>query len=233
MNTSMTADEFSKLLNSVLLEGSSEPVPEPLAKFNDDPVALACASYRYYLKNSADRWRNFDLVEVTDEDRSKAEEIRRYYSQRLTFDALTRPVVSTFRAKLGAFLTGNYQLTEREVGLLYKLPYFYIEDCALDSIIESTVTARYTSSPVAQSMTLVPLVKILKARKGGEVVQYWFKSNEGYGCVLPVQSTNTLKSIVEGLMYRDRIEVSAYVYSKQHWNNKHHSYYLLGNVTLL
>lgn len=216
-----------------LLTDAPEEKPEPIAKFHDDPIALACASYRHYKINQGDRWREFDRCTVTDEDREQAQKIRSYYGPKLTMAALTNGNVSQFRAKLGAFLTGNYQLTEREVGLLYKLPYFYIEDCALDSIIESTVTARYTSSPVAQSMTLVPLVKILKARKGGEVVQYWFKSNEGYGCVLPVQSTNTLKSIVEGLMYRDRIEVSAYVYSKQHWNNKHHSYYLLGNVTLL
>jgi hypothetical protein len=232
MNTSMTADEFSKLLNSVLSEGGSDPVPEPLAKFNDDPVALACASYRYYLKNSADRWRNFDLVEVIEEDRIKAEEIRRYYSQRLTFDALTRPVVSTFRTKLGAFLAGNHEITVSEQGLLYKLPYFYAEDIALDWITEQTVSAAPVRDTALRSMTLIPLKKILKARRGQEMYQYWFKSAEGYGCVLPVMSNNPLKSIVESLIYRDQIEISAYVHAKQHWNHKQHRYYLIGNVSL-
>lgn len=233
MHTSITADEFSKLLNSVLLEGGSEPIPEPLAKFNDDPVALACSSYRHYIINPGDRWREFDRCTVIDEDRAQAQAIRSYYGPKLTLAALTNGKVSQFRAKFGAFLAGNHALTQNEIGLLYKLPYFYAEDSTLDYIIESTTTTNYTNSPALQRMTMVPLAKVFKARRGQEVHQYWFKSNEGYGCVLPVLSNNPLKSIVEGLMYRDQIEVSAYVYSKQHWNNKHHSYYLLGNVTLL
>lgn len=228
MTFQIDSTEFQKLLDGI----NGDLVPEPLAKFNDDPVALACASYRYYLKNTADRWRNFDLVEVTDEDRSKAEEIRRYYSQRLTFDALTRPIVSTFRTKLGAFLAGNHEITINEQGLLYKLPYFYAEDIALDWIAEQTVSAAPVRDPALRSMTLIPLRKILKARRGQEMHQYWFKSAEGYGCVLPVLSNNPLKSIVESLMYQDRLEISAYVYSKQHWNHKQHRYYLLGNVSL-
>jgi hypothetical protein len=226
MTLQLSSTEFQELLDSI------EGAPAPLVEFKDDPVVLACASYRYYEKNSADRWRNFELVEVIEEDRIKAEEIRRYYSQRLTFDALTRPVVSEFRTKLGAFLAGNHKITIDEQGLLYKLPYFYAEDTALDWITEQTVSAMPVRDPALRSITLTPLKKILKARRGQEMYQYWFKSAEGYGCVLPVLANNPLKSIIESLMYRDQLEISAYVYSKRHWNHKQHRYYLLGNVSL-
>jgi len=227
MTLQLSPTEFQELLDGTVV------VPEPLAEFKDDPVALACASYRYYCANSEDRWRNFDLVEVTDEDRAKAEDIRRYYSHKLTFEALTRPIVSQFRTKLGAFLSGNHKLTIGEQGMLYKLPYFYAEDIMLDSIVTQTVSAPEARDPKLHRISLTPFTKILKARRGLETYQYWFKSHEGYGCVLPVTSSNTLRSVIDSLMYRDQFEVSAFVYSKRHWNCSGHRYYVLGNVSLV
>ena len=234
MTTTMTAEDFSNLLNSVLSEGSSEPSPEPLAKFKDDPIALACASYRYYVKNHSDRWRNFDMVQVIDEDREQARKIRQYYTQRLMFAALqAKKQTSEFRTKLGAFLTGNHELTVNEIGLLYKLPYFYAEDIALDSIVERTTSAPVIRSPELRRMRLTPLTKIFKSRRGAESCQYWFRSNEGYGCAITVPTNNPLKSIVESLMYRDSFEISAFTQHKSHWNHQTHQYYQLANISLV
>jgi hypothetical protein len=211
-------------------EGALKP-PAIEATFRDDPIALACASYRHYRKNNAARWLSFDSVTVIDEDREHAAEIRKYYGHKLTFDALSKAKISQFRAKLGKYLAGEHRLLVDEVGMLYKLPYFYNEDRALEHIVETTTSAPQHPGVDTLRLVLTPQSTILKTRRGGEVHQYWFRSSEGYGCVLPVQSTNPLRSLIDGLMYRDQVEVSAFAYTKTHWC-ANHQYYLLSNLVL-
>jgi hypothetical protein len=100
----------------------------PKASFSDDPLALSCASYRLYKEQPQFRFTNIDLVKATQEDRNQAQAIRDYYTQRYTMQVLKGGQLTEYQQKTAQFLSGLHHLTTEELGLLYKLPYFYEED---------------------------------------------------------------------------------------------------------
>jgi hypothetical protein len=73
-------------------------------------------------------------------------------------------------------------LTTEELGLLYKLPYFYQEDCALEQVVATTVSAEFQLPHLSQltDYTLTPVVEILKSRKGGESVEFVYRNQHNH-----------------------------------------------------
>ena len=193
----------------------------PVATFTDDPVALACAAHREWVAGStgltmtADRWKSFNMVKVTDDDRRKALDLRKYYQQRYTMQALIS-TLTEYQKKCAEFLSGTHYLTTEEIGLLYRLPYFYEEDLAIDQIVELTKTddAKYMNRPYREDQTgadIVPLLKVLKSRKSGDIYQYWFRSENGYAVVQEVKMSDPLLKLVDSLFKQPKLHVNAYV----------------------
>lgn len=208
--------------------------------FKDDPIALSCASYRHWLTHSNTRWLDLDSVVATDEDRTEADAIRRYYRSRIVWDQLKHGgTLSEFRAKLGKLVSGDLEITSKEIGLIYRLPYFYVEDRGLDYVIESTVddvTARHRGGQVEPVTAKYRLItKILKSRRSGESIQYWLKSDQcSAPCLLAIDQKNPLRMLVESVLNREEVTLKSFLFPQEHRGyHRGRCFFQLGNVEIV
>jgi hypothetical protein len=206
--------------------------PAPALAFHDDPLALSCASYRVGEETGA-RWQELDLMKPTDEDRNQAVIVRKYYTERLVMERLTKPRVSPFREKLGAFLAGNYQLTKKDIGLLYKLPYFYAEDQIIDSIMAETENIPDVGIHITSNVKkLKPLRKMFQSRKAGERTQFWFTTEENHPVAFTILHNNSLFGLFESLFDFPSITISSNFRLKEHFGH-HRTYYSIYAARIL
>ena len=225
-----------------LLQMSGEEA-SPEIKFSDDPITLACASYRTWTEHPDQRWTEFDKVVVWEGDRDTASELRAYYRDRtahVLFDVLKhtnnqRPV-SEFRRKLSLLVNNQLVITQAEIGLLHRLPYFYAEDLALDEI--ARVTESVARSPGVYEVetptgTFQLLKRVLRSRRSGEHYQYWFTSNLSPAAyLLSVKSDNPLRTLIESMLTLPSLQLKAQMFVKPFQGRAPRHYYSMGAVEL-
>ena len=184
----------------------------PRATFSDDPLALSCASYRIYKNDPARRFTNIDVVKATQEDRNQAQAIRSHYSNVYTMKVLKGRALTEYQQKTAEFLSGLYHLTTEELGLLYKLPYFYEEDLALELITTKTVSAEFTLPHLSQltEYTLTPIVEILKSRKGNEWTEFVYQDQCSHAVMIVVRAGDNMAHMLRGLFRQPSIRVQAH-----------------------
>jgi hypothetical protein len=182
------------------------------ATFSDDPLALSCASYRIYKEEPARRFVNIDLVKATQEDRVHAQAIRDYYNQRYTMRVLKGRQLTEYQQKAAQFLSGLHHLTTEELGLLYKLPYFYEEDRALEQVVAATASVEFQLPHLSQltEYTLTPVVEILKSRKGSELVEFVYRDQCNHAVMIVVRASDNMAHMLRGLFRQPSIQVQAH-----------------------
>lgn len=208
-------DEFTKFCRTT----ESTPM-----QFNEDPLALSCSSYRAYVENPHYRWKDFTDCTVEPGDREQANAIRQYYGSKLVMEALMGKKLTEFRAKMGQFLAGNHQLRRDELGMLYKIPYFYHEDLAVDRVINETVSAEEVRE-VKHRLRLTHHSTILQARKSGEMKQYWFTDEQHQAYMLSGAANSPLTTLVESVFARGTIDIIANILRKPHYGTDRTNYY--------
>lgn len=184
--------------------------PSPRASFPDDPLALSCASWRIFKDEPERRWTNLDVVKASQEDRDMAQRIRDYYNQRYTMQALKGQRLTEYQQKTAQFLSGLHHLTTDELGLLYKLPYFYTEDCGIDFVVESTQRYEHPLNRTHAEYTLTPVKEIFRTRKSGEMVQFWYRDQDNHAVLIECRATDNLLSMLRGLFKQSKIQVQSY-----------------------
>lgn len=217
---------------------TKEPTPKLIA-LKDDPVVLACAAYRTYQENPRLRWVDFDQVVVWQDDREEAERLKAYYRNRFvetTFKMLkstNNQSLSSFRRKLYLLCNNDLQITDREVGLLHRLPYFYAEDLALDEVMQSTESVATHIPAHKQTLNLTLSKKILRSRNSGESYQYWFRDDtNSHAYMLSVKTDNILANLFDSIAHRP-LEVESVVVCKQMQGRPNHVYFHLAGPRVL
>lgn len=192
--------------------------PKKVITFKQDPIACACASYRIWRENPARRWSELDTVVVWQDDIEQAQALRQYYRERLVISALknVRGNSSEFRRKLGALVTDQLEITKEELGMLYRLPYFYAEDLDLDYVAENTADTKLIHPMNADThplvMTFFPVRKVFRSRRSAEVNQYWWTSEPGgVPFALSVRIDNPLLGMIDGLFEREQVQLKSRV----------------------
>lgn len=188
--------------------------PVPDAVFSDDPLALSITSYLIWKNNPGRRWVPVSEVgRPSYEARDMAAEIRKYYLHRSTMKVLMGQTPTEFQYKMNGFLADIRPLKIDEQGLLYRIPYFYQEDLALDRVFEGAEQIEQ-DGPLLYSTTnhttLTPILEVLKSRKSGDFCQFWFSDTSGHRCVFEVKSDNKLLSIFRSLFKQPKLPVSGY-----------------------
>lgn len=222
------------------LDRRTPEAPLAVIKFKQDPVAAACASYRIWSESPANRWQDLESVNVTQEDIQRAEQLKKYYREKLVMESLTsmRNVNrSEFRRKLAQLVVNELVYTKKELGLLYRLPYFYQEDLDLDAIVAETdckLATEVVSAKEVHGYELAPLRRILRSRASGEYYHYWFRDttyNRPHNLV--VRHDNPLRSLIDGLFKQSQIRIDGLLFAKS-FRGYHQSkqYYQLGNMEL-
>ena len=188
----------------------------------DDPIAMSCASYRLW-KESGARWLELEQMKPTADDRVQANDIRSYYRGRLTWSALKgQNTVSQFRKKLHALVTGNLDITKDELGILYRLPYFYAEDTAVDEVIAVTDDSNMVSkihgltTPLEITTQFRLLRQVLYSRRACEYHHYWLASDfDSAPFMIAVDTKNNMASLLESVLARPT-QLTALLYPKPH-----------------
>jgi hypothetical protein len=213
-----------------LKENPKKP-PEPIS-YKHDPVALAMASYRFW-ETTGHRWKDLEDLVPLEEDLVRAQELRAYYAGQMTFDALKGSGLSTpFRRKLYAIVTNCHQYTKEDIGLLYRLPYFYKEDQTLDQLVREFKSVEHSvSKELAGVFSLHK--RMLRSRRGGEYYHYWLKMDGSpHLFKLVVKSDDVLRPLVESLLATPRM-YTATAYYKGMQGQRRFNYIQLGSLKLV
>jgi len=202
----------------------------PKLKFQDDPVVLSCASWR--IGNAGDGlWTDLEeITEVTEEDRVCGAAVRKHFLDQLVMAKLRDQKVSDWRAKLGAFLVGNHELTKAEVGMLYRLPYFYHEDQAVANVMKLTkpVPARLrTQSPGPLVWNLHSVERVVQYRRAHDTTQFWFRDCQDCPVMVAVGHTNSLYGVMDSLFDSGSISVAGRNASWKPFYGEQDQYYVL------
>jgi hypothetical protein len=194
---------------------------QPLV-FKDDPVALAWASYRRW-EDHGSRWSELEIMTPTEEDYARSTEIRKYYADRILLSMLSGKQISEFRKKLYGVVTNAGTLEKKDIGLLYRLPYFYMEDLALDRVVEQTepVNNRHPAQEIVTEFTVIE--QVYRSRAGGDYIQFWMRG-EGY------KQAFMMTAKIDNPYYKP-VKLSGTAITKFH--NGHHrgvGFYYLANI---
>ena len=187
--------------------------------YKDDPLSRSVAAWRRAVDtNYRVRWISLESAEPTDSDRALAHQIRQYYISKIAVCALRaeRPLTS-FQQNLYHMLeTQQYQ--QGHIGMIYKLPYFYAEDQAHQELRESLTMV--SALPITHNResrqfivkplgVLTPQRKVLRSRRRQEIMEYWWADADRSPVLWPVGMTNPLRSLVEGLFVRGKVEINS------------------------
>ena len=153
-------------------------------EFNEDPLVLAVSlrdlskkteGYHYSLDDS----RVVD--NITDEIRSLAEQIRKYYGKKYFWTNLTNTrELSGFRSRTCYLLENRIRkCKEKDVGIYYKLPYFYDEDMIYDDFkkqYNTTDLPRLDNfrPPVKHRLTLNYIKNTSSRQQKRNINRFWF-----------------------------------------------------------
>lgn len=192
----------------------------------DDPLALSWASYGVWLKFPDRRWVDLTDVMASPHDHEMANTTREYYLNKLTLQGLSGHPMSDYQRDLYSCLLGEQQFTKRHIGMILKLPYFYVEDIARDAL-----PGKFTSQPDVRSQRplllqestvreLVGVQHIFKTRRGGEIDEYWFRDQYGEPVCWMSPSNNQFRTLIKSLYQRHTegnppLLLSAYWYAKE------------------
>ncbi len=208
----------------------------PTIKLPADPVACACASYRIWKENPSRRWADLETVVVWQDDIEEAERLKKYYREHMVMEALKSTTGfgrSKFRQKLAKLVVNELDITKEEIGLLLRLPYFYEEDQALDSIVEATDDSDVQgTSCYAYTGTFIPLKTILVSRRAGDYYHYWFTDAKRTPYNMVIKGDNPLRNMFESLYNKGHMHLHANIYPKTMRGYRSHNYYQLGSVEL-
>ena len=202
----------------------------PKLKFQDDPVVLSCASWR--IGNAGDGlWTDLDTItDITEEDRVFGATVRKHFMDQLVMAKLRDQKVSDWRAKLGAFLVGNHELIKAEVGMLYRLPYFYHEDQAVANVMKLTkpVPARLRTQPPGPLVwNLHSVERVVQYRRANDTTQFWFRDGQDCPVMVAVGHTNNLHGVIDSLFDSGSISVAGRNASWKPFYGEQDQYYVL------
>lgn len=194
------------------LAGMSSTGKKPLV-LNEDPFALSWASYRHWTQGRG-RWPSFDILEVRDSDRVQGQAMRGYYHGRLVWDQIKKgQPLSSFRARLGELLRNTDSMVQSDLGILYRLPYFWVEDQCHDRVFDNR--PRMSVLPTTHTDMVVdldPICSVLVSRRTRERTQYWFDiDGTPVPGMLAVAEDNPLKSLLTSVLNRSSVKLQVHL----------------------
>jgi hypothetical protein len=227
----------TETLESILGDVTPNTDPNKPAVFKEDPIALSCASYRRAVETEmAVRFLDLDQCIVHLQDYEMADQVRQYYRNKIGVKALTsQQPLTPFYHDLYEMLLGDVELQQRHIGMIHRLPYFYVEDQNREqlkqlikdrSLKEDWIGNAMKNIGSKETHTLTPLMKIFRSRRGSETQEYWFQNHVGQPVMWSVLNGNPLRSVVDSLFVRSQVTVSAYFRTGQVRGQDFYHYYM-------
>jgi hypothetical protein len=227
----------TETLDSILGDVIPKSDPHKPAIFKEDPIALSWASYRRAIETEmAVRFQDLNSCLARPDDHEMANQVRQYYRNKIAIKTLTSPQPLTpFYHDLYEMLLGDVELQQRHIGMIHRLPYFYVEDQDRERlrqlIKDKTLSEDWIGNVMKniggkETHALTPLMKIFRSRRGSEAQEYWFQNQLGQPVMWSVLNGNPLRSVVDSLFVRSQITVSAYFRTGQVRGQDFYHYYM-------
>lgn len=214
------------------LDQVSDLPPKPIFTGNEDPVALSWAVYHNWCTRGYDRWADFTAVKPTDEDYGLAEDTRKYYRHRYLMRTLGGRELTPFQQELHNMIERG-AVFETEKGMLYKLPYLYLEDKQTEDVYNETTNNPNIKSDVLTTMELSPITSVYVCRRTGDVRKYWWKTQDNIAVEWPVPENNVLRHLVDSIHGRgEPVKVIASPKHRISRDYRQHHYYQIVQVRL-
>lgn len=201
---------------------------ERLTEFQHDPLVLACS-----LKDLVEKQEGYYqlddsrvIANITPEIEQRAEEVRKYYTRKFFWNALSNNrVLSDYRRRLINLLENRIRsCKDQDCGIYYKLPFFYEEDLVYDDFkkqykVDDIPFIHYGgTNPALEKFELSYLKSTFSTQRKRKLERFWFTDNK-YIYQIEVERDNPLimmfKSLLEinpscvkleGYKTRDRID---------------------------
>lgn len=225
----ITADPWDELF---------EETPRSLKQvaFKEDPIALSVAVYNQYQANPGfARWADLGTAVVTEHDKETAKRIRTMYRDRIMIRSLKGKALTKYQITVYGILN-HVPITEEHLGIIYRLPYFYVEDLAKEEIKQHFSKLKHEIVPVAptiQETRLVPYTQVLRSRKSGDINEFWFSNQNNDPVLWQVAANNPLIGLAKSLVnFNQPMLVKGFVHSKYDQFNQFH-YLALTNMEIL
>jgi hypothetical protein len=135
----------------------------------------------------------------------KSEEIRKYYSKKFFWRNLStdRPL-SPYRQRLCYLLeTRSLTTVDRDVGIYFKLPWFYDEDMIYDDFKKTLITQNlpridFKVQPVAKRLEYIKSTVAWQHKR--KIKRLWFKDDAGYLHGMEISADNPLLETFQDLI---------------------------------
>jgi hypothetical protein len=120
-----------------------------------------------------------DLFLIDPEHAIEAEQIRNYYTAKITTLGLRGESISKFRKRMYAVVTNNRSFDRSEIGILYRLIDFYREDQFMDSILENSTSVASNIFPKTLCDEFEYIGNVNRITKSVKQKRFWFCNNRG------------------------------------------------------
>lgn len=214
MNVSVTDD----------LDIFTSTYKEKDTKFEADPLVLAVA-----LKEMVEETGMHSSLEdprvlehVTEATRERAEQIRKYFSKKFFWNNLTNNrELSGFRSRVCYLLENRVRVCkEKDIGIYYKLPYFYEEDMIYDEFkkqynttdlpYKTWYTGGLNKKTEKERITLKYIKTTASRQQKRNINRFWFTDNK-YLYSIMIANDNPLLDMFKQLVI-DKVEVTFETY---------------------
>lgn len=206
----------------------------------EDIIALSCVAKRLGTSVSITGEAERLAKSITAEDRQQAQTIRTFFNGKLTVAQLRGENITEFRKDLMKLLNtpmdenGKYVYSEKFVGMIYKLPYFYeydrtlIDDVFGSEYHEILKPIRADSEDNRSTVSLTFLRKMDANKKRLPQTEYWFADQYDNRVVVHVDKANPLDMLFERYVEANTVRLQGYFtrarkdtlnfYKVKYWN---------------
>ena len=219
---SVTNHQLSTLLKNLKNQSTTFPdlhiasddgICQSPVQIKFDPLAIACY---YYLKDNS--YHTFEAAKqiaarmdkeyeylkesftLSSASFQMADDIRKYYTGKLTLLALTAQL-SKFRKSLLTFLQRPIgTICESEVGMISKMPLFYNEDTVLDIFDEDVKQPKFNKNDISFDKKDISLSFLKKVYSSGNRVKYWFIDQNEFLCCIQNTADNQMLEAFEYIL---------------------------------
>ena len=207
-----------------MLTSWNEEKKDTIKEFPEDVLVISCCIQRLaHNESAAHRYsRSLDSpdvkTQITDLDRKKAENIRKYYNHKLLTLTLQGRELTKFRKDLQQFLISDpTKVLESMCGIVYKLPYFYDYDKSVDDIFKSVYFKNNRPSNMNEktNRSLTFIKKIENQRKHSNNVEYWFEDEQLNKVMFSIATNNPLLELLDRHIDSDKVTVATKYYVRK------------------
>jgi hypothetical protein len=193
-----------------------------------DLLAVSAYLFRRYRNDPANRFS--DLIQMSKrcpiegQDRQRAEEIARHFSEQIVLAQLRGDPITDFQQVVAEFVNSNRMtLREGRQGMIYRLPEYYENDIKVrDMFSVHWCDHKFVPADNRGVRTLVPVDTVERNTRHESVIQYWLKDEvTGNPTMLTVDSKNQLKYLWDDQFARsESLSVSAQYQNRTHANGQ-------------